>query len=243
MRRSRLSLPLLFAIIGLTVAQGDLSADKTSHYPWKTNITTTVFWIGSPTTLVDVWNPIWLKENGGPTDTENKSGNASWNHALSMNPFYVALPFNDLAFPDKARQWVPATWARPPRDGKPVSACQDRWVEIKGPTGRTCFAQWEDFGPNRADDAEYVFGDGRPDTDDRAGLDVSPAVAKYLGIKLPEGYTSMSWRFVDDPDVQAGVWLKYNEKAIIFRALELQHPAPTKTQPPRVPTVGRCLKL
>ena len=68
---------------------------------------------------------------------------------------------------------------------------------IKNAQGRSCFAQWEDVGPLRYDHAEYVFGDERPIGlgDDHAGLDVSPAVAQYLGITGKNRITS--WRFVD----------------------------------------------
>jgi hypothetical protein len=48
---------------------------------------------------------------------------------------------------------------------------------------------------------------------------VSPAVAKYLGI---DSTAITSWRFVDDDDVQPGMWLRYNEQAILFQALKDQ---------------------
>ena len=52
---------------------------------------------------------------------------------------------------------------------------------------------------------------------DHAGLDVSPAVADYLDIDGKNCTTR--WRFVDDADVQPGVWLKYDEEALIFKAM------------------------
>jgi hypothetical protein len=207
-----------------------LSAPKksTHTYPWKSDIITTVFWIGeggstlsSTTNYQSAWNMDWIHDNGGSDDQDDMSGYASSLHASTLNPFYIALPFNDLVYPDKARRWIPSNWFKPSRNGKPVSACQDRWVEIKSMSGRTCFAQWEDVGPLRYDHAEYVFGNERPDTLTHAGLDVSPAVAKYLGINT-HGAARTSWRFVDPPDVQPGMWLKYDEQAIIFKALEEQ---------------------
>ena len=45
---------------------------------------------------------------------------------------------------------------------------------------------------------------------------MSPAVAKYLGI---ESTAITSWRFVDDDDVQPGMWLRYNEQAILHAAV------------------------
>jgi hypothetical protein len=206
-------------------------------YPWKTNIITTEFWIGegstplsSTTNVQSSWDEDWLSNNHGSDNPNYRSGYAAGGHASTLNPFYVALPFNDLAFPDKAREWLPPGWYRRPKDGKQVSACKDRWVEIKNQRGDYCYAQWEDVGPLRYDHAEYVFGDERPTGmgDDHAGLDVSPAVAEYLGIDGKNRLTS--WRFVDDEDVRPGAWLKLDEQAVIFTALEQlknSHATPT----------------
>jgi hypothetical protein len=50
-------------------------------------------------------------------------------------------------------------------------------------------------------------------------LDVSPAVAKYLGIE-PEGKNRLtSWRFVEPEDVPPGYWLKYDEEALLYSAM------------------------
>jgi hypothetical protein len=197
----------------------------TQTYPWKSSIVTTVFWIGEGATPISAatkvqsaWDMNWVHNNGGADDQYDMSGYASREHASTLNPFYVALPFNDLAYPDKTSRWLPANWSKPPRrDGKPVSACQGRWVEIKSRGGRICFAQWEDVGPIVTDDAEYVFGPERPNAS--RGLDVSPAVAKYLGF---DSTAITSWRFVDDEDVQPGMWLRYDEQALLFRALKEQ---------------------
>lgn len=195
-------------------------------YPWKTNIITTIFWIGegstpisSTTNEASAWDEDWRSSNSGSDSPNDRDGYASGRHAATVNPFYIALPFNDLAFPDKANRWLPAGWSRPSRNGKQVSACKDRWVEIKveDGTGRTCYAQWEDVGPLRYDHAEYVFGSQRPDTYTRAGLDVSPAVAQYLNVNEKNRLTR--WRFVDDEDVPPGVWLKYDEQAVLYKAL------------------------
>jgi hypothetical protein len=195
-------------------------------YPWKTNIITTEFWIGegstpisSTTNMSSAWDLDWRESNSGSDSPNDRNGYASGRHASTVNPFYVALPFNDLAFPDKAREWLPRGWYRPPRDGKQVSACQDRWVEIKNGQGDVCYAQWEDVGPLNYEDAEYVFGDERPIGlgSDRAGLDVSPAVAEYLNIN--DRNRTTSWRFVDDVDVRPGAWLKLDEQAVLYQAL------------------------
>lgn len=143
-------------------AKAPSSTRVTTTYPWKTNIITTCFWIGEGSTTASAWNENWTQSNNGTDSPQNRNGYAPADHAPTVNTFYVALPFNDLAFPDKASQWLPKGWQRPLKDGKPVSACKDRWVEIKTAQGRICFGQWEDVGPLRNDHAEYVFGDERP---------------------------------------------------------------------------------
>ena len=213
-----------------------------NFYPWKVDIFTTKFWIGEGSTPISstdniksAWDEDWRSNNGGSDTPDDRRGFFPAHHAARINPFYVALPFNDLAFPDKARRWLPAGWARATKDGKQVSACLNRWVEIKNAQGDTCYAQWKDVGPLRYDDAEYVFGDERPGANtsagfDRAGLDVSPAVADYLDINGKNCNTR--WRFVDDSDVQPGVWLKYDEEALIFKAMhELKQPDPARVLP------------
>jgi len=198
---------------------------KPSSYPWKMGIITTMFYIGEGGSSISAtdnkassWDEQWVRTNHGTDDPNDRNGFASADHASTVNPFYIALPFNDLAFPDKAREYVPRAWHRPNEDGKPVSACKDRWVCIKNANGRVCYAQWEDVGPLRYDHAEYVFGEERPDTYTRAGLDVSPAVAQYLGIDENRRAIT-SWRFVDDEEVPPGQWLKYDEQAVIFTAM------------------------
>jgi len=202
------------------------SEKRTRTYPWKRDIITTEFWIGEPGSNISAtdnigsaWDENWRSSNGGSDSPDDRQGYLTADHAPRVNPFYVALPFNDLAYPDQARRWLPEGWERRPRDGKQVSACKDRWVEIKNQQGDICYAQWEDVGPLTSDHPEYVFGDERPDTYTRAGLDVSPAVAKYLGIE-PEGRNRLTaWRFVDAEDVPPGYWLKYDEEALIYAAL------------------------
>jgi len=207
-------------------------------YPWKTGIVTTKFWIGEGSTPISStdnvessWDEEWLQRNHGTDNPYDRSGYAAGSHASTLNPFYCALPFNDLAFPDQARAWLPRGWYRHPEDGRQISACKDRWVEIKSSRGDVCYAQWEDVGPLRYDDAAYVFGDERPIGlgDDRAGLDVSPAVFDYLGLSDRNRFTS--WRFVDEADVRPGAWLKLDEQAVIFTALEQLKNRPLPSEP------------
>jgi len=184
-------------------------------YPWHTAIPTTLFWIGSKS-VANAWS---LPATKGGDDPEDRNGYASGKHASYFNTFYVALPFNDLTNPDKSKQYIPASWKRPPKTGKPVSICQGHWVEIKTDDGHICYGQWEDVGPRRSDHAEYVFGMDRP-ADGVPGLALSPAVYSYLGLKDANTKQPLtSWRFVDNDEVPPGQWLKLDEEAVIYTAM------------------------
>jgi hypothetical protein len=194
------------------------TASRRSHniYPWKTNIPAAKFWIGEGGVPSSAWDGNWVRDNDGPDSPTNRNGYASGSHASGLNPFYVALPFNDLAHPDLAQKWLPHGWARAPKNGAPVSACKDRWLELKNARGDVCYAQWEDVGPRRNDHAAYVFGDEVPGKDE-PGICVSPAVAEYL--QVIGAPALVSWRFVDNADVRPGAWLKMDEQAVLYRAL------------------------
>ena len=75
---------------------------------------------------------------------------------------------------------------------------------------RIAYAQWEDAGPFRTDHWQYVFGNERPkpNLNKGAGLDVSPAVRDYLGLKQTE---VTDWRFVDVNEVPRGPWATLGE--------------------------------
>ena len=206
MKRSRFSFPLLFVavlIASLAGAEGGVLPDGTSTYPWKTDISTTIFWMGASGQGLSL-TPNSPSNYSSPWHGVHGAGGLSKETPSELNPFYVALPFNDLAFQEAGR-WVPASW-RPASASTALttSACKDRWVEIKGRNGRICYAQWEDVGPLRNDDAEYVFGAARPHEPSQAGLDVSPAIAKYLGLDRHDDLTS--WRFIDAGNVPSGLW-------------------------------------
>jgi len=184
------------------------------RYPWKTNIVTTVFWIGelpSGNNLVpnrtSSWDKQWTRNYGGFDDPNpaNRSHYKPAKFTPRQNPFYCALPYNDKqrsGHRPEAPRVVP--WFKEAYQGPAVSTCKDRWVAIrKG--NRTAYAQWEDAGPFRTDHWQYVFGKERPklNLNKGAGLDVSPAVRDYLGLK-PTDLTD--WRFVDSDKVPRGPW-------------------------------------
>src|SRR6267378_4372205 len=112
------------------------SRPAVQRYPWKTNIVTTVFWIG--------------EQAGG----NNPEPSARRNYIPvafipKLNPFYCALPYNDVThgqFKPEAPLVIP--WFKQVYSGPGQSVCRDHWIAIrKG--NRTCYAQWEDCGPFR----------------------------------------------------------------------------------------------
>jgi hypothetical protein len=207
-----------------TAVKLDVLQTPHSNYPWKKNIITTTFWIGQGCSTYDdttnyksAWDSSWTHNYGGMDDPSRRLGFLPQRFAATLNPFYIALPFNDVKCPDLAKKYVP-WWKNLSKNSRYVSQCKGRWVEIRKGAA-VCFAQWEDVGPFRYDHAGYVFGNERPHTFSNAGLDVSPAIQTYLGLS---GKDVTTWRFVEACEVTAGPWLKYGEQAIIFTALKQQ---------------------
>ncbi|HSI85087.1 MAG: hypothetical protein ACAI35_14705 [Candidatus Methylacidiphilales bacterium] len=193
--------------------------------PWKLDIVTTTFFIGqgssgynSTTNYASAWDKAWTQNYGGMDDPNKRSGYMPTNFAVTLNPFYCALPFNDVAHPELAKRMP---WYKTPKEGERyVSQCKGRWIQIKSrATGKMAYAQWEDVGPFRTDHVDYVFGNDRPTIHSCAGLDVSPAVKDYLGLK---GLDKCDWRFIEAAAVPDGPWLKCGELALIMRALKSQ---------------------
>ncbi|MFH1739231.1 MAG: hypothetical protein ABIH23_09505 [bacterium] len=149
--------------------------------------------------------------------TQYPTPQTAWNDmdALSENPYYLALPFND----------------RVPGFGE-YGPCKNRWVEIvEVSTGTRAFGQWEDVGPWFVNDVDYVFdkastvrpfaeihereewniyrkrqgtGVRKPRTVlNGAGIDLSPLLAEALRIG---GKGRVNWRFVEASAVSDGPW-------------------------------------
>lgn len=201
------------------VAPPKVAPAGTRVFPWKRRIVTTVFWIGEqPTANNPVpndkssWDTRWVHSYGGHDDP-NPSARRGYIPAAftpRQNPFYVALPYNDVSGgrtkPEAAKviPWFKDAFTRPGS-----SVCKGRWIAIHH-RGRIAYAQWEDVGPFRTDHWEYVFGKERP-TPNRnggAGLDVSPAVRDYLGMK---GKDLADWKFVDVSQVPPGPWRRHGD--------------------------------
>lgn len=192
---------------------------STQRYPWKSNIVTTVFWIGErPTENNPVpnnkssWDANWTSSYGGydSPDPGSRKNYIPVSFTPKQNPFYVALPYNDVTrgqFKPEAALVIP--WFRREFRAQGQSVCRDRWLAIrKG--NRVCYAQWEDCGPFRTDHFQYVFQNERPkpNLNRGAGLDVSPAVRDYLGLQSTD---VTDWQFVEVRDVPSGPWRNFGD--------------------------------
>jgi len=196
------------------VGGGNVSEDIKSNYPWHYDITVTYFWVGEGadeenafiSNLPSAWDEEWVLSYGGVDSPDKRNGSYPQGFVPKENPFYFALPYNDLDDDGEMKKEAleKVYWAT----GEIVegeSMLKNRWIEVaKGDV--VCYAQWEDVGPMIETDVGYVFGDSEPgqkDFNDNAGLDVSPAIRDCLGI---EGIDRVDWRFVDFEDVPEGDW-------------------------------------
>lgn len=181
--------------------------------PWKRNVVATVFWVGelptqnNPTpNTSSAWDQNWTANFGGYDHPERRRGWCPADFTPALNPFYIALPYNDVAkggvHRPEASDVIPWFWEEYRGDG--ISVCHGRWLAIHY-EGRVCYAQWEDVGPFEVDHWQYVFGKEKPrrNRNKSAGIDVSPAVRDFL--KMPSG-GYVEWRFVDETQVPDGPW-------------------------------------
>jgi hypothetical protein len=186
---------------------------KVQKHSWHHQITATVFWVGeqpsarNPTpNSASSWDPLWQENYGGVDHPRNRDGYNPGGFSPRMNPFYIALPYNDLTsngiHRPEASEVIPWFWDS--YEGGSISVCEDRWVAIHH-RGKVCFAQWKDTGPFSTDDWEYVFKGHAPkaNANQDAGIDLSPAVRDFLGIR---GTAKVDWRFVEENEVREGPW-------------------------------------
>ena len=163
--------------------------------------------------MASAWDAKWAEHFGG-YDTPDPAARRNFAPVAfvpRLNPFYVALPYNDIAgnrHKPEATDVIP--WFRQTVEREGKSVCENRWLAIrKG--ARVCYAQWSDVGPFRSDHWEYVFGSDRPKPNaaHSAGLSVSPAVRDYLGL---ENTDVTDWKFVEARDVPpSGPWAMLGE--------------------------------
>lgn len=194
-------------------------AEPSDRYAWKRDINTTVFWVGEKATQnnpvpnhASSWDQKWAKHYGGYDNPNPKArkGFLPADFTPKQNPFYVALPYNDIAqdgHKKEASTLIP--WFKVGFTSKWKSVCKGRWIAIrKG--DQVCYAQWEDAGPFTTNDSAYVFGDARPkpNPNHNAGLDVSPAVRDFLGL---DGSDVTDWKFVEFEEIPQGPWAEHGE--------------------------------
>jgi len=190
-------------------------------YSWRKNITATVFWIGEHACAKNPvanykssWDTNWTANYGGYDDPDptRRDEHFKPRNILTpgQNPFYVALPYNDITRPfghkPEAERVIP--WFRRDFTAPGRTVCKGKWVQIEF-NGKWCFAQWEDCGPFNTEDYAYVFGNAAPKNykNNGAGIDVSPAVRDYLGMRSGD---KVNWRFVDIKRIpRSGPWTKW----------------------------------
>ncbi|MFZ1654367.1 MAG: hypothetical protein WBO92_02375 [Candidatus Moraniibacteriota bacterium] len=197
-----------------TIWTGTGGTGESAYYRHE-DISVTLFWVGERAdednqgipNRRSAWDDSWEQHYGGFDDPDDR--NADYFPAGFLpkeNPFYFALPYNDFDEDGvrRAEAYSVVPWAGVETWGEKESMLKNRWIKIiKG--GKVAYAQWEDVGPFEEDDAAYVFGtaDPKSETNQHAGLDLSPAVNDYLDLK---GVDSVSWQFIEEADVPAGPW-------------------------------------
>jgi len=173
------------------------------------NIISTVFWVGETadasnahiSNAQSAWDGNWEANFGGFDDPNNRNGYNPAGFTPKENPFYFALPYNDID--DNGNRKASASNC-PNVGASAVSWCKNGWIKIvKG--SKVAYAQWQDVGPLQEDDTNYVFGTAAPKNTwgAKAGLDVSPAVRDYMALGDVD---RVSWAFVGASAVPAGPW-------------------------------------
>lgn len=238
-RRGLAAAALLLGLVGCAAAPAPPELPD-GRYPWHTDIVATTFWVGEifdpaasdGSQMISTYDSRWYESYGGCDGVLATSPGGATTCATEdrhpeddyfptqmtplQNPFYIDLPFddvhNDAAF---AMRGDVIPWADDPEyaeiiDDRSESLMKNRWVVLHR-DGRYCYAQIQDAGPARYDDARYVFGeaDERPANTrfNGAGLDVSPAVNGCLAFDALNGASDrVDWAFVDAHDVPQGPW-------------------------------------
>ena len=214
-----------------TASQGDQDVSVkitppvvSSQYPIHRDITTTFFWAGEEagadnkniSNLPSAWDEQWVKHFGGIDDPNKRNAFFPAKFAPKENPFYLALPYNDFDNNGKRKQEVYSLipWAKEKNWSNSESILKNRWIKIiKG--GKAAYAQWQDVGPFKEDDKNYVFGTALPKSkiNKNAGLDVSPAVKNFLGLS---DIDKTDWQFIDAKNVPNGPWKQIITTSQIF---------------------------
>src|SRR3984893_2263975 len=123
------------------------SRPAAQRYPWKSNIVTTVFWIGEQAggnnpvpNNRSSWDLNWTANYGGfdNPDRSNRREFIPASFVQHENPLYSALPYNDVThgqFKPEAPLVIP--WFKKYSTSQGQSVCQHRWIAIRK-RNRTC---------------------------------------------------------------------------------------------------------
>jgi hypothetical protein len=178
---------------------------KQDKYYLHEDILTTVFWVGESASednhwqdnYKGAWDDLWVKHFGGVDSPECRAGFYPCDFIPLENPFYCALPYSDFNRDGvKPNKWL-VPWSK---DNNYISVIKNRWIKVIF-ENKIAYCQWEDCGPNNCNDFNYVFGNNKPSY--KIGLDISPAMASYLGL---DGKDTTSWQFVDEIYIPEGPW-------------------------------------
>jgi hypothetical protein len=82
---------------------GNVTRPDRVQFAWKYKIVATVFWIGEPPVIGNLvsnsesaWDPAWVMRYGGDDDPLLRINFLPLGFVPKQNPFYVALPYNDV---------------------------------------------------------------------------------------------------------------------------------------------------
>lgn len=176
------------------------------------NVVTTMFWVGEIASsdngfianTSSAWDENWQDSFGGVDDPNNRNGFLPSGFTPKENPFYFALPYSDITDGGKRKASAKSCPNASVLSKKPYSWCKNAWIMITHGS-KVTYAQWEDVGPYEDNDVSYVFGLAKPKNNRgaKAGLDVSPAVQTYLGLKDVD---IVQWQFIEASAVPDGPW-------------------------------------
>jgi hypothetical protein len=123
-----------------TTLPGPLLKDG-GPYPWRTDIVTTTFWVGETAAKNNPvpndkssWDVKWAKNYGG-TDSPERAARSGYIPAAftpGQNPFYVALPYNDVqasGHKPEAAQVIP--WFKREYKGPGKTVLKGRWIAVR----------------------------------------------------------------------------------------------------------------
>jgi hypothetical protein len=200
------------AVLAIAQRDGNVSHQAPQSAVVHHNVITTYFWVGETSdadnggisNVPSAWDDMWQAHYGGVDNPDNRKGYKPAGFTPKENPFYIALPYNDINADGNRKASADSCKKYQPNYDAHYSACKNIWVAIKH-AGTTVYAQWEDAGPFGEDDTPYVFGTAQPQNTQgmHAGLDVSPAVRDYLSLNDVD---RTDWHFVSPSNVPDGPW-------------------------------------